>query len=207
MSCKYTWVLDESQLISLSRGRKTFRKFKPETEDDDPTDLGLLASRPDLFDGSTIPRVRPLTRSSIKPRLLFPNAAQLAARESTADALSKRDTINKQDAIPEEVAAEPSNAGAINLEYPPVTPPSRTIVSTPSSPRVTGRSLRSQIKKIESESEVTPSGPDAKAEKRISPFDGWLRTKSQSTPSKTKKRYGVSVESISGPVVKKPRTK
>jgi hypothetical protein len=147
-----------------------------------------------------------LTRSSIKPRLLFPNAAQIAARESKATAQEGVET-NKQDVILDGVTPEPKNSGTIGLDDPPVTPPSKMIASTPSSPRATGRSLRSHLKKIESESEVTPSGPDAKAEKHISPFDGWLRTKSQSSPSKTKKRHAGSVEATSGPIVKKSRSK
>jgi hypothetical protein len=148
-----------------------------------------------------------LTRSSIKPRLLFPNAAQLAARESKATALNEGEESNKQDVILDKVTAEPNNSGTISLDHPPVTPPLKMIAATPSSPRATGRSLRSHLKKIESESEVTPSGADAKADKHISPFDGWLRTKSQSSPSKTKKRHAGSVEGTSGPVVKKSRSK
>ncbi|OQD85812.1 hypothetical protein PENANT_c009G09397 [Penicillium antarcticum] len=58
----------------VCRGKKIFKRFEEmeADEDEDEDDLGLLARRPDLFtDEPDMLKVKPLTRSSIKPRILF----------------------------------------------------------------------------------------------------------------------------------------
>ncbi|DAA78290.1 TPA_exp: Uncharacterized protein A8136_4266 [Trichophyton benhamiae CBS 112371] len=188
-------------LLYVFRGKKVFRKFKPEVEEeeDDDDDLGLLASRSELKSES-IPRIRPLTRSSIKPRVLFPEARAAPVPCEKEEEPSTPSTIveaeEEQDEEPDEepveesaeTADQPATAHAENgsSEH-PITPEGQIIqTDTPSSPLASGRSLRSHGLKAGSGPEhCDPGTPTAK---RISPFDRWRRGKSHSTPTKTKKR-------------------
>ncbi|GBF60725.1 hypothetical protein TMEN_3180 [Trichophyton mentagrophytes] len=187
-------------LLYVFRGKKVFRKFKPdvEEEEDDDDDLGLLASRSELTSES-IPRIRPLTRSSIKPRVLFPEArAAPVTREkeepSTPSTIVEAEEEQGEEPDeepvegPTETADQPATAHAEN-ESPenPITPEGQIIqTDTPSSPLASGRSLRSHGPKAGSGPEHCD--PDTPTAKRISPFDRWRRGKSHSTPTKTKKR-------------------
>ncbi|EEQ83875.1 hypothetical protein RJZ56_002105 [Blastomyces dermatitidis] len=195
-------------MLYVFRGKKIFRKFNSDTEEDDETDLGLLASQADPLEETSIPRVRPLTRSSIKPRLLFPNASHRGkARDSRFSG-----TDNTIDA---EVACEGDepNQGESNSDPPstrcediPATPPSRSAISTPTTPLTGGRSLRSHKKEAQDGLE-SPSKPPNRTAVRMSPFDRWTRTKSQASPTTIRKRVGTSSSDSVEPVLKKARSK
>ncbi|KAG5207248.1 hypothetical protein GTR04_6371 [Trichophyton interdigitale] len=187
-------------LLYVFRGKKVFRKFKPdvEEEEEDDDDLGLLASRSELTSES-IPRIRPLTRSSIKPRVLFPEArAAPVTREkeepSTPSTIVEAEEEQGEEPDeepvegPTETADQPATAHAENESSEnPITPEGQIIqTDTPSSPLASGRSLRSHGPKAGSGPEHCD--PDTPTAKRISPFDRWRRGKSHSTPTKTKKR-------------------
>lgn len=178
-----------------------FRKFSDEVdfdEEDDDDDLGLLASRPDLLDSAILENSRqPLSRSSIKPRVLFPIARDTEAQEN--DDVDEEAATDIEDHVLDDAgAAEDQERVDINAEERPVTPPPNAETETPQSPGASIRSLRPRAKR-ELEVGQTPTGPQAK--KKISPFDGWLRKKP--TPavaaSKAKKRDAEAVGSPSGP--------
>ncbi|KAF9889115.1 hypothetical protein FE257_007604 [Aspergillus nanangensis] len=166
----------EDGMFYVFRGKKMFRKFTSSGESDgeDDDDLGLLAARPDLMDSSVATASRPLTRSSIKPRVLFP------INDPTTDTLGDVDEEAATD-IEDHDHSSPAEAEEIDpvldIEKPqrPVTPPHNTAVETPESPR----SLRPRTKR-DGESSLTPTVSTKK--KRISPFAGWLRKK---TPAAT----------------------
>ncbi|KKZ62606.1 hypothetical protein EMCG_03016 [[Emmonsia] crescens] len=195
-------------MLYVFRGKKIFRKFSSDTEEDDETDRGLLASRPDLLEGASVPRVRPLTRSSIKPRLLFPNASQRGkARGSrfsdTEKPIDPEETCEADE--PEQVKSDPDLPQASD-EYVPATPPSKMTVSTPSTPLSGGRSLRSHTK--EGQDDLgSPSKPSNGTAVRVSPFDRWTRTKSQASPATLRKRVGTASSDIVEPAMKKARSK
>ncbi|KAL1958260.1 hypothetical protein VTO42DRAFT_4768 [Malbranchea cinnamomea] len=194
-------------LLYVFRGKKVFRKFKPEVEDeeDDDEDLGLLSSRPELLDGSPLPRVRPLTRSSIKPRILFPAAGQSARRKEDEVAVNENDEVpGDQDSESQVKSSHTTTATHIADDNPPTTPKTIDVI-TPPSPLASGRSLRSHARKEQVEQQATPCEVGESAPKRFSPFDRWWRTKRASTPTNAKKRAVTSVGEKAGREAKKLR--
>ncbi|PGH17810.1 hypothetical protein AJ79_00951 [Helicocarpus griseus UAMH5409] len=196
-------------MLYVFRGKKTFRKFSSDTEEDDETDRGLLASRPDLVDDPSVPRVRPLTRSSIKPRLLFPNASQRGTAQSSKSSGSEK-AINPEKTRDEDDAdlqKSPSDLSApSNNNNAPMTPPSKTTVPTPSTPLTGGRSLRSHTKEGQDDS-ATPTRPSNGDAVRVSPFDRWTRTKPQASAARLRKRVGTAYSDSVEPSMKKARNK
>ncbi|KAK2864954.1 hypothetical protein FQN49_004054 [Arthroderma sp. PD_2] len=194
-------------LLYVFRGKKKFHKFEPEAEEDegDDDDLGLLASRSELTNES-MPRIRPLTRSSIKPRVLFPEATATPARDeeepTTPSTIVEVEEEEQVEVINRPVAAVASTeAGTTND---PITPQGQMInPETPSSPLATGRSLRSHGMRADSEPGFEHRDSEAPVAKRFSPFDRWWRAKSHATPTKAKKR---GIEGQSGPHAKKSRS-
>lgn len=176
-----------------SRGKKVFRKFgdgDDELKESDPL-ISESESEEEVEGDQTVTSNlrRPLTRSSIKPRLLFPTAEQSRARETrshnTEDEEADTD-IEDGVATPfdqtDKFAATPKAP-----RFGPVTPPTTT------------RATRS--KKVEVYS--SPAGPTSDdefvstspmlrnhrtASTKVSPFDQWQRVKPVST--KGKKREG-----------------
>ncbi|PYH90590.1 hypothetical protein BO71DRAFT_72719 [Aspergillus ellipticus CBS 707.79] len=204
----------EDGMVYVFRGKKMFRKFTDDVasdnEDDDDDDLGLLAARPDLIDSSIATRVRPLTRSSIKPRVLFPSAKDQAPESSSLSDVDEEAATDIEDHmlhVDTEPEAEDHDDPAIDVEMQqrPVTPPPPT-VETPASPGATIRSLRSRSKPEDAEHRDTPTASEVK-KKRISPFDGWLRKKQTPavTGTKAKKRDAEAAGSPGGPVTKRTR--
>ncbi|KAL4969732.1 uncharacterized protein BDV14DRAFT_165137 [Aspergillus stella-maris] len=192
----------EDGMVYVFRGKKMFRKFSDEVdfdeEEDDDDDLGLLTSRPDLLDSAILENSRQsLSRSSIKPRVLFPIARDTEAQEN--DDVDEEAATDIEDHVLDDVdAAEDQEHVDIHAEEQPVAPPPNADTGTPQSPGASIRSLRPRAKR-ELEVGQTPTGPQAK--KKISPFDGWLRKKQTPavTSSKAKKRDAEAVGSPSGP--------
>ncbi|WEW55073.1 hypothetical protein PRK78_000501 [Emydomyces testavorans] len=171
-------------VLYVFRGKKIFRRFEPEDMDDSSSDPGLL----DSMDDVPINRTRRLTRSSIKPRVLFPTAEQLRARAAKAKATKEASREVNEEKAEEENPAKSSEVATSDAIKTPITPPSKmTRIATPATPLASGRSLRSRTKK--SESEITPNISGSPSGNRFSPFDRWTRTKAQSSPAaKGKKR-------------------
>ncbi|KAL4915310.1 hypothetical protein BDW62DRAFT_188757 [Aspergillus aurantiobrunneus] len=197
----------EDGMVYVFRGKKMFRKFSDDVGSDgegDDDDLGLLASRPDLVDSTILDNSRPLTRSSIKPRVLFPSARDHEAQENEADEEAATD-IEDHVLDDADAAEDLDHIADIHSEQRPVTPPASSAIETPPSPGASIRSLRSRAKR-ELEIGQTPTASEAK-KKHSSPFDGWLRKK-QTPPvvaSKAKKRDAETAGSPSGPAPKKTR--
>ncbi|CBF76392.1 hypothetical protein AN4960.2 [Aspergillus nidulans FGSC A4] len=194
----------EDGMVYVFRGKKMFRKFSDDVfgsdDEDDDDDLGLLASRPDLLDSGILENARPLTRSSIKPRVLFPSAREHVAGENNEEEEAATD-IEDQFLDHTEAADDLDLIANVHPEQRLDTPPPKSDVSTPPSPGVSVRSLRSRSKR-ELGARQTPTASDPT--KKPSPFDGWLRKK-QTPPviaAKTKKR---DAESAGGPAPKKTR--
>ncbi|KKK16310.1 hypothetical protein ARAM_001767 [Aspergillus rambellii] len=204
----------EDGMVYVFRGKKMFRKFTDDAgsdvEDDDDDDLGLLASRPDLIDSSILENPRPLTRSSIKPRVLFPAANDRASQENHIDDADEEAATDIEDHVLADADAADDLDRTTNLhdqQQRPVTPPLNSTVATPPSPGASLRSLRPRAKREGLDHAQTPTAPEAKR-KRISPFDGWLRKK-QTPPvigAKAKKRDAETAGSPGGPAPKKTRS-
>lgn len=178
-----------------------FRKFnepiESEGEEEDDDDLGLLAARPDLIE-SSLSDVRPLTRSSIKPRVLFPSAAKPSTPEPNPSS-----DVDEEAATDIEDHAKDTDDAAEQTAEPSV--PATTVA--PTSPG-TSRSLRPRAAKREDvdQHETTPTTVQP-ARKRISPFDAWQRKKPApvAAGSKTKKREAEAIGSPGGPSTKRVR--
>lgn len=165
-----------SQLTCLpSRGKKTFRKFAEPTDADDDDDGDDSEAR----SGSTTHRH--MTRSSIKPRLLFPpkERSQATLDEEEADTDIEADAQKR-----------PSDRDGQDAE----TPAGDAKVGTPAAPGYspaplpdTRRATRARDKKFD---EGTPV---KKARGGSSPFDSWPRVKSRSESSVPSKRAGSSL--------------
>lgn len=134
-----------------------------------------------------VPRAlhRPLTRSSIKPRLLFPSAEQTRAKQS------RTHTTDDEEA---DTDIEETHLSCTPMDQ------MDEIISTPKAPRfgpvsppTTTRATRS--KKVDmSSSPAEPTSDDdepmlrgRRSGGKISPFDSWQRVKK---PAATKKREG-----------------
>lgn len=144
-----------------SRGKKIFRKFPNE----DPDANTVSGSDTEATNSGR------LTRSSIKPRLLFPTARQRQQREApdVEDEEAPTDIEINQD----HEMTDPKE----------VTTPVRPTAFDPTTPPTTGHATRASTKKITLESlpfelpepaEDVQYGPRGK---KISPFGGWARTK------------------------------
>ena len=197
MFCKFaaSTVTDSRLTNSPSRGKKVFRRFPGET-DELAESASILSS--DSWDDaevevSTSPRLRPFTRSSIKPRLLFPTAEQQQARESMADLVD-------EEAITDIEEHESEIIAPVETEESVLVTPVKAFF-TPASPPMTGHLTRSATKKAALDS--SPLMPEVAElqtfeghEKKPSPFDGWQRSKAGL--GKGKKREGDFLEKIVG---------
>lgn len=198
-------VKREDGMFYVFRGKRMFRKFADPVEsdgEDDDDDLGLLASRPDLIDSSLTSRIRPLTRSSIKPRVLFPSAKDNGPQQGPANQVDEEAATDIEDHTKDTDDAA-DQATDVETQQRSTTPPPKADEAIPSP----GRSLRPRAKREDAtHHEATPATSEPKR-KRVSPFDGWLRKKP--TPAapghKSKKRDHEAVGSPGGPSTKKTR--
>lgn len=180
MCCKlYTQSSYKAYLTTNSRGRKVYKKFDPE-DDDVPPDGTDLADLP--FAGiPTAPRR--FTRSSVKPRFLFP------------DAYGKHGNSTDEEAVTD---IEEPQTREVEIEEP--TESKGKVAATPSkqkyyaTPPTTARTTRATVKRTtqdqaEEEDDLPASLFTVRKAKRGSPFDGWSRTKAgESSIGQTRKR-------------------
>ncbi|OLN85144.1 hypothetical protein CCHL11_06286 [Colletotrichum chlorophyti] len=163
-------------IVYVFRGKKIFRKFA-ETEDED-----------DEEGSSTESRLRkPLTRSSMKPRLLFPVAPKtigstLEEEEAVTDIEDQHFEEEKAPETPADMADESPST--------PQAPKFGAVATPPDTRRTTRSGLKAE--------EPTP----IKRKGRQSPFDDWPRVKNRHG-STTAKRTGDEI-AASGP--KRART-
>jgi hypothetical protein len=164
---------------------------EPEEDDDD---LGLFADRPDLLDDSVDLSVRPMTRSSIKPRVLFPSVQE----QQTEDPHS----LSTDEEATTDIEEHPEA-----IEGDDITHSADTDMETASS---NSRSLRSRAAKVPEIHGGMPPGVAIRKENRRSPFAVWMRKKQSPIDASilaSKKREADSSPSVTSPVAKKTRGK
>ncbi|RYP60423.1 hypothetical protein DL769_008126 [Monosporascus sp. CRB-8-3] len=160
-------VRREDGILYVFRGKKVFRKFSDST---DANSVGQPEADVDE-EAAGAPERRRITRSSIKPRLLFPPAG----KGKEAD-----DTVNEDEEAATDIEDPASNdADAADTDIPatpldlvdeqPDTPKAPRFA--PASPPSTSRTTRFGSKL---EVDTTPMKKPTKAR---SPFDGWRRSK------------------------------
>ncbi|KAK1989061.1 hypothetical protein LZ30DRAFT_765638 [Colletotrichum cereale] len=167
----------EDGMVYVFRGKKIFRKFaEPEDEEDEEES------------SSNESRIRkPLTRSAIKPRLLFPVASKSPAIGSTLEEeeavtdiedhhLEECEEDEEEEEEEEEQAPETPAETQNNCPPTPQAPKFGLTVATPPDTR---RTTRSGLKT----EEATP----IKRKGRQSPFDDWPRVKSRHESSSSKR--------------------
>ena len=163
-----------------------FRRFTP-----DP-DHPNQSSEDTEIEGPTSPRLRPLTRSSVKPRLLFPTEKQRRKRE-----------LAEEEALTEIEDAHGVETESKHKKKKPITPIKQSF-APPATPPATGHATRSATKQAAMNGRSPPfgmpegdvegsasSGDRHRPKKRTSPFDTWQRTKangSAGSAGKGKKR-------------------
>jgi hypothetical protein len=166
--------------FECSRGKKVFTRFSDMEEDDeDEDDLGLFATRPDLLAANSdiLKRAKPLTRNSIKPRVLFPATTQQDSRPLEEED-EEEDATDREDVEVAEVQVAktqvPPTKAKSSIVTPAVTPESPEVPEAPGATRL----LRSSAR-FAAQGEETPTGTNSAdtKRKRISPFDQWLRKK------------------------------
>lgn len=139
------------------------------------------------------PAHRHMTRSSIKPRILFPpkQRSQAAFEEEEADTDIEADTERKPaERNQDQTQYETPDVGS-KVETPAA--PGYSPVSPPDTRRVT----RARDKKFDEDT------PVRKAKGQTSPFDSWPRVKSRSDAGASTKRAG---SSLSAGAAKKMRS-
>ena len=157
--------------LLLSRGKKTFRKFAEIDSADADDDDSEARNGPSTS--------RRMTRSSIKPRLLFPpkERSQAALEEEEAD------TDIEADAQKRSVERHCQETPADDLRVSTPAAPGYSPVSLPD----TGRATRARDRKFDEDT------PIKKTKGRTSPFDSWPRVKSRSDSGLPSKRAGSSL--------------
>jgi hypothetical protein len=175
-------------VVYVFRGKKIFRSFADGDEGAEEE-----ASTPDqrrLKRQAGEAAQRPLTRSAIKPRLLFPSDAQRQEREAGADDVDEEAITDIEMDV-----AQPTN-GDESLVSPPPTHKKRTrtvkipLDSTPA-PIEEDEAEPMSLGSDESFASTLSAGRNGKR-KAKSPFDTWQRTKS------SRKRAGEAVEESGG---------
>lgn len=164
-----------------SRGKKIFRPFTTsDAEEDqhsrDSIDYTEPAAQRTLRHQAGAAAQRPLTRSSIKPRLLFPSEQDLIDREARADDVDEEaatdiemDNLHAHEALP--IKSHASGAAT----------PSTTARATRTAKFATSPAGPTSIPEGDEGVLGTNDSFDAQVQKvkkaKKSPFDSWARTK------------------------------
>ncbi|KAL8945022.1 MAG: hypothetical protein Q9216_000006 [Gyalolechia sp. 2 TL-2023] len=154
----------EEGMVYVFRGKKIFRRFTP-----DP-DHPNLSSEETEIEGSTSPLLRPSTRASVKPRLLFPTEKQNRGRE-TADEVAATDI--EDEATDKKV----KSVTPVKQSFAPATPPTTSHNTRSASKKAATNGLRCTLGSQDAIIDETMAPADCRPRKKTSPFDGWQRTK------------------------------
>ena len=169
-----------------SRGKKIYRKF--------PNDSSEHSDTSNLGDGEReSSSIRPLIRSSIKPRLLFPTKQQIY--EPT------KSTLDDEEAPTDIEDPQDHEMTGTEAEKQIITPVKASVFS-PSTPPTTFPASRAAMKKASPPDPLEPTEAVRyeRRGKKVSPFDGWARTKAGTNGGggKGKKREGEAMERTDG---------
>lgn len=182
-----------------SRGRKIYRKFDSDIEDEeiDSEDLGLLEhSRGPVPD---VKSLRTLTRKSIKPTRLFQTELEKRTHEA-----------EKEEEAPTDIEDDSDNSKQPIEVIDLITPKDGSEVTKPSTSAAPAKKQpgHSTLTKghLDSDSDVSQGTSNSK-NKKASPFDTWKRVKrgtatEPSTASKGKKRAAEVHEEETGKKLK-----
>lgn len=192
MSCKHflpLHLINVALTLALSRGKKIYRKFPNDSSEHNDT-INLEDSERES--SST----RPLTRSSIKPRLLFPR--KQPGHERTVPTIDDEEALTDIEDPQDHEMTDPED------EKEMVTPLNASAFSPPTPP-TTGHATRAGTKKAAFGSPPDPPEPvEAVAYerrgKKVSPFDGWARIKAGTSGGggKGRKREAETLEKTEG---------
>ncbi|KAL3427997.1 hypothetical protein PVAG01_01506 [Phlyctema vagabunda] len=172
-------------MITVFRGKKTFRKFA-ESSDEDSDDGDLLGEFEAEFTSQSGSRINgPLTRSSIKPRLLFSNSAQQTRAKTRSQATEDEEEAVTD--IDDDLDFATTSTGKADDAI--MTPKAPRFA--PASPPTTLRATRSTDK-----TSIALGGDDSSNGGR-SPFNRWGRVKA-ATSIAGMKREGESLERSNG---------
>jgi hypothetical protein len=186
--------------VLSSRGKKQFRKFA-DMEEASGSTSEVLDQADGGLDAAVESRLRrPMTRSSIKPRLLFPVPTPAPTQQEPADMDEEAET-DIEEPIPAkdemDIEEEEPQTPFDLVEQTPDTPVAPKFAPAMQvTPPTTQRTTRHGTKSAE---ETTPMKP-LRGKKR-SPFDGWRRTKNGSESSSSKR----SGESLTADAAKRTR--
>ena len=173
--------------MPTSRGKKIFRRFDNADEDDVPsvgTEVSGTAEQRRLKHQAGPAAQRPLTRSAIKPRLLFRPEEQLLEREQSADDIDEEAVTDIE--MPNASISPVKSTPAVN-RCKPVSPPSTHHTKRGKKKAPASESPNAPTPIPGEDSELTSSaGVDDSftstasfvgKRKTRSPFDTWQRTK------------------------------
>lgn len=180
----------EDGMVYVFRGKKFFRKF---SDDNDTEDLEELDDEID----EEVRLARPLTRSSIKPRLLFqtPKTQAMIDEEEAATDI--------EDQLEEEPVAESSKAAEV--EEPQTPAKIRQLrAGTPEAPKFAPVSPPDTRRTTRSTNKLAEQATPIKTKSRRSPFDSWRRTKGDVKATSGTKRQ--ADDSIAPAQTKRTRT-
>lgn len=178
-----------------SRGRTIFRKFENEDEAHEASavnsDLGSTAEQQRLKHYAGAAAQRPLTRSAIKPRLLFPSEEERLERErlaQEADEEAVTDIEMSNAASPANASVEDEVVTPVLDQFNQVTPPAtgrakRLKKNSNGNEDRTAMLLSQDMSGVSAELDASASSAAcvvAKQGKSRSPFESWPRTKSGS---------------------------
>ncbi|KAK5202101.1 hypothetical protein LTR16_000377 [Cryomyces antarcticus] len=221
---------NDEGIVYVFRGKKIFRRF-------DPPDLNATSTHAEEADKAGSSDVetairrqagastkRPFTRSTIKPRLLFPSEEQLSARNGKDQVVDDDEEAETDIECPElrPVTVASANDGGKSQSNLPKTDsnihdsPRETmqkVVTTPTkrkfriaTPPTTTRTTRSGTKSAVDSSPLAPEPverpqPQKRSGKKSSPFDAWQRIKAGGNRpvSQSKKREAEPMERESHP--------
>jgi hypothetical protein len=162
-------------------------KFLPKFQDDsEPAGAMMGASIGADLDATVPARLRgPLTRSSLKPKLLFPTDEQLAVREKKPQVVTDEEAVTDIEERSSDVSTP--TKGMNDIVFTP-TAPKFAPVSPPTTVRATRSSKKhNEVPSPDSSPGMTMGGDGAGDERpaknrrgeSLSPFAAWQRTKAR----------------------------
>lgn len=194
---------NEEGMIYVFRGRKIFRKFNDGPPSTSSDDAHLSEQETRRRAGADVHR--PFTRSSIKPRLLFPNENQGRERELAADEADEEALTDIEVPVPSPAGKRNGKADEaitpVKQNFRPATPPSTERVKRGRKKDVndllhaaSAMDIDERVNPQEEELQTPPLPPTRR--KKNSPFDSWQRVKptSRLATGKGTKREGEALD-------------
>jgi hypothetical protein len=190
-------------LIRYSRGKKFLRRFDDEEGEDDDNMSDLEIRR-----RAGVSPNRRLTRSTIKPRILFPTEEQVRARNAAAEEADEEAVTDIEVPCPTTVKAGangPATKSTANHKNAPVSP--ATAFRTPSPPPTDPGGSSGTLSRTARADPTDPTSKEPKPTNKhiqrpksgrsVSPFDSWSRVKHSGSTGDVKsaaKRRGSPLE-------------